>query len=91
MSRGRRIDLRERAEEAVHPVGRDADAGVSDLEPDDDFGVGGLGERGGNHHLAVLGELDGVAGEIDKHLPQPVGVAAQAVGDLRMDVIGELE
>ncbi len=91
VSRGRRIDLRERAEEAVDTVGGDADAGVSDLEPDGDFGVGGLGERRGNHHLAVFGELDGVAGEIDEHLPQAVGVAAQAIGDVRVHVIGELE
>ena len=62
-------------------VGRDADAGVADGEVqraprrrlrlrsstcDDD--------------LALLGELDGVADQVDEDLPQPAGVADQRVG-----------
>ena len=50
-----------------------------------------LRERRGNHDFAVFGELDRVAGEIDEHLPQAVGVAAQAVGDVRVHVVGKLQ
>ena len=43
------------------------------------------------YDLARFGELDGVAYQIDDHLPQPQRVAQQGVGDFRRDVIGEFE
>ena len=41
--------------------------------------------------LAPLGELDGVADEVDDHLAEPGGVAHQEVRDLGRDVAGQLE
>ena len=36
-----------------------------------------------HHHLAALGELDGVADQVDDDLPQPARVADQGVGHVR--------
>ena len=48
-----------------------------DADPDDD--------------LALLGELDGVADEVQQHLTQPPGIAEHHVGHVGRDVAGELE
>ena len=69
----------------------DADAGVRDQEAEHD------GPRllrlllDLHHHLAVLGELDRVAHEVDEDLPQPRRVAHQALGHVGGDAPGELE
>ena len=47
------------------------------LDPDDD--------------LALLGELDGVADEVEQDLPQPAGVADQGVGHVRLDLADQLQ
>ena len=39
----------------------------------------------------ALGELDGVADQVDEDLPQPAGVADQVVGDVGRDVAGQLQ
>ena len=39
-----------------------------------------------HQHLAVLGELDGIAPQVDEHLLQPHGVARQRFGDAGVDV-----
>ena len=39
----------------------------------------------------ALGELDGVADQVDQHLPQPARVADQAVGHVGADVAGQLQ
>src|SRR5262249_58798427 len=36
-------------------------------------------------------KLDRVADEIDNHLPQPAGVANQMIGNIRLDVAGDLQ
>jgi hypothetical protein len=42
-------------------------------------------------HLTVLGELDGIADQVQDHLPQPVRVADQAVRHVRGDVERQLQ
>ena len=79
----RRVGLHERPEDLPLLVLRDADAGVGDGEAqrrlhrrscarlatfDDDF--------------ARVGELDGVADQVDEHLPEPPDVADQVVGHI---------
>src|SRR5207244_890012 len=62
-ARGAGIGLLELAEDALLLAGRDADAGVGHLEADHprrDCGLDGDRDR------AALGELDGVAGEIEQ-------------------------
>ena len=44
-----------------------------------------------NHHLALVGELDGVADQVGHHLPQPARVAHEPVRHVGRDVAGELE
>ena len=39
----------------------------------------------------LLGELDGVADEVEQDLPQPARVADQGVGHLRLDLAGQLQ
>ena len=41
--------------------------------------------------FASLGELDGVADQVDQDLAQPAGVADQGVGDVGRDPAGQLE
>ena len=71
-----RIGLGERLEEPVDAVGGNADAGVGDFEPDG--GPAGLPLRAPTFTATSprLGELHGVADQVDQHLPQPRVVAA---------------
>ena len=50
--------------------------------------------RGDGHvqrHLARFRELDAVADDVDEHLTQPVGIADQAVGHVRVHVADQLQ
>ena len=68
---GRRgVDLGEGAEQPVHPVGGDADAGVPHRE-----GQPALVRAHRQDDLAGGGELHGVAEQVHEHLAQPGGVA----------------
>ena len=66
------VGLLELAEDPRLRFGRDADAGVADQK-------GNLVRHGSRlddqRHAAGGGELDGIAGQIEQHLPQPCGVA----------------
>ena len=55
--------------------------------------VGGLEKRGGDlhHHFPALGELDGVADEVQDDLAQTTGVSHHGVRDVGMHVTDELE
>ncbi len=44
-----------------------------------------------NIHVAALGELDGVAGEVGQHLLQTHGIAGEGIGDIGIDPQRELQ
>ena len=72
-------------------LGRDADPGIADAEPQLD---GVVGHECGSHRnddLALLGELDRVPDQIHQHLAQTGGIAAHAPWDLRSHLSEQLE
>ena len=75
--RGGGVGLRERLEQHVELLGRDADAGVAHREAQRRRGLTLLHEPHRHRHLAALGELDGVADQVGEHLAQAPRVAAQ--------------
>ena len=52
---------------------------------------GVAGDLHAHDHLALLGELDGVADQVEQHLAQPAGVADQGVGHVRLHVVDQLQ
>ena len=76
-------------------VGRDADAGVAHREAEADLRrpVAGRRRRPSTRTTTspVVGELDGVADQVEQHLPQPAGVADQGVGHVRLHVADQLQ
>ena len=60
-------------------------------EAEDDPVNAGLLQRDSDDDLALLGELDGVADQVDQDLAQPAGVADQRVGDIGGDPAGQLQ
>jgi hypothetical protein len=44
-----------------------------------------------NRHVAALGELDGIPGQVEDDLPEATRVADERVGNLRRHGIGELQ
>ena len=65
--------------------GRHPDARVADLKPQRHCSLRPSDRRllqpDAHHHLALLGELDGVAHQVGENLPQPSGVAPQSRRD----------
>ena len=90
-ARGRAVGLRERVENRRLPVGGHADAGVGDLDMQDRIGRGALRKIQPHDHLALLGEFDRVADQVDQHLLQPQPVAGEMVGHLRRHLGEERE
>ena len=102
-ARRRVVPLLEGLEDLLLLLARDADAGVADREVQHlrrpRFGHRRVGLRGRvldagldpDDDLALLGELDGVADEVEQDLPQPARVADQGVGHLRLDLAGQLQ
>ena len=90
-ARRRGVDLAERREEHVHPVGRDPDARVADGELD--LVRAAAGRRGVHEHhdLAALGELDRVREQVQEHLPQARLVADDPGRRVVVDEAAELE
>jgi hypothetical protein len=75
-------------------VGRDADPRVAHREPQHDRGAGAARQFFPDRcdldgYLALLGELDGVAHQVDEDLAEPPGVAHQGVGHVRGDAAGQ--
>ncbi len=68
----------------------DTDAGVGDFDAQPGGGLGARIHARGNEDFTFLGELDGVADEVDEDLADASGIALQA-GWERLDVGNELE
>ena len=77
------IGLREGDEEAVQGLGLDADARVRDLEPQADIVAGLVQDADAQADPTLVGELDGVAHQIDQNLFQTQAVADQIVPEDR--------
>ena len=88
---GGAVGLDEGLEQQRLLVGGDADAGVPDLETQQDTAC--FEPLGGHvhHHLAARGELDGVAHQIAQDLPQADRVALQQVRRVRRDEAGQFQ
>src|SRR5207249_6060113 len=90
-ARGRGVRLLERFEQFRHRRGRDADARVAH----GDFEKATVGERFGDpdgyDDLALLREFDGVADQVHDDLAEPVDVGDQRIGNIRRDVVRQLE
>jgi hypothetical protein len=67
-----------------------ADPGVAHGEVQQRAGVAGLGPDR-EHHFAFLGELDGVAEDVEQDLAQPGDVAADRSRDVAVEDIREVE
>ena len=95
LPRGRGVLLLEGPEDALLLVPRDADAGVAHREPEADLlrrrRKGAAIDFHADVHLSFLGELDGVAHEVEQHLPQPARVADQGVGHVRLHLVDQLQ
>ena len=78
LARHRRVGLAELLENAGHELRLDAHAGV--FHPKHHRPIGAVGSRlvvAPDGHLTRFGKLDGVAGQVQQHLPDAVGVAEQ--------------
>ena len=80
----------ERREDPALLVGRNPGAGVRDGEPQQRAPLRARLAVHAHRDLAPLGELERVADEVDHHLPEPVRVADEAVGDLRVHQVDHL-
>jgi hypothetical protein len=71
---------------------RDADAGIANQHPQAHLVAAGFPGLLDTHvHVAALGELDGVAGEVGEHLLQAHGVAGEVVRHGGIHLEGEFE
>ncbi len=70
------VDLGEGLEQAIEPVGGNADAAVGHLDAHLDLLAQPPG-RAGDEDVALVGELDGIADEVQHDLPQAPGIAVQ--------------
>ena len=69
----------------------DADAGIADLDVEPHLVVATAGLLDMDIHVALFGELDGVAGEVGQHLLQTHGVAGEVVRHIGIHPQGELQ
>ena len=90
-ARGRGLGLREAAEDALLILGRDADARIAHRHLQRHRFGATLHHLHRDHHLALRGELDRVAAQIDQHLLQAQRVADQHRRQLRVDVEQHLD
>ena len=63
--------------------GADADAGVGHFKPQPNPALFGPEALHADLNAALVGELDGVAGQVHQHLAQAAVVALQVVGNAR--------
>src|SRR5262249_42892545 len=89
-ARGGRVGLRERAEQPGDLLGRDADAGVLDLEAQPRT-ARARPRRRAQHHLARVGELERVAEQVHQDLAQPALVVLDELRQERIALDGEAQ
>ncbi|EXJ13741.1 hypothetical protein D779_3435 [Imhoffiella purpurea] len=87
---GRGIRLLEGIEQSRQDLGIDPHTRVLDLEADHAIPIGLFEDTGSQNDPAVVGEFDGIAGEIEQGLTQPRYVPAQP-GRARLDLQGDAE
>jgi hypothetical protein len=75
---GGAIGLRERVEDQPLRVGGDSDAGVAHGDVQNDAIRARDPGRDEHRHFAALGELDGVADQVEQHLADSAGVPLDA-------------
>src|SRR5207247_1008850 len=93
---GRRgIELAERLEQPVEPVGRDPEPGVADRELELDERPPTVARRAaradGDADLAGVGELDRIVEQVHEDLAKAGDVADDGVGDRFVHAAGQLE
>ena len=86
-----RIGLGEGLEQTGQLLGRDSDSRVADGEPNRHGLRGHVHQVGAEFDLALGRELQGVADQIQQHLADTIGVAADHAGDARVDEDHQLE
>ena len=76
------IDLRKRPKQPIDAIGRNANTGVLHRKPQR------LPTPAGDiqPHLTLIGELDGIVGQIEQHLPQPHRIPDHPIGHIGLDM-----
>ena len=88
---GRGLGLGEAVEDTGQLLGADADAGIAHRHAQGDaLGIAPQLAQA-DHHLALLGELEGIAGQVDQHLLQPQAVTDQRAGQFGIQVEHHLD
>ena len=86
---GRRVDLRERLEESIDPIGGDPDPGVADRHVERDaVPLGRLGLLDVDGDLALVGELHRVVQQVQQDLAEPARVAYRGLRRPGLDPVG---
>ena len=84
LARRRHVALFKRFEQAGLLFGCQSGAGIADLETDQQQVGAIFDDPAAQQDLALLGEFDGVADEVENDLPQPIAIAMQR----RRQVVG---
>ena len=88
---GRAVGLLEDLEDHLLLLRRHADARIADGEVQHDLAVAHRFRPDLEHDLAALGELDGVAHQVDDDLPQAGGIAAEKGGHVGTNPAGQFQ
>src|ERR1700678_4562752 len=91
MARGGGIYLRKGLEQAVDAIGRDADAGVGDLDAQGQDTVFVHRARGIQDDVAFVGELNRIADEVHDDLAQAPRIAARNERHVGADIDDEFD
>jgi hypothetical protein len=83
--------LAEAPEQPGANLDRDADAGIGDLDAQLDLVAAEVSMRRADAHIASLGELDGVADQVEQHLAETPGVADEQGGKRPLHIGGNVK
>ena len=72
-------------------LGSDADAGIEDLEPQSRHAAPGADTAYSHAHFTVFREFEGVADQVQKHLPQPRWISGHRQRRVRRNVAQQFE